>query len=173
MADNSLMILPAFGKLPQLSMDMANIREAERRLIEAKTVNPVTYVDLEHTFNEAYRDLKKHLAAVGFQIAFTDKMMKEAKASVILDKYPEYLEKNNIKSTQNNSDLRESFLMRDDSYLAALDRFNQLKAIEANLEGKVKVMENVCRYMRKQMDLLIRSGLSNANYYVTQGGKDE
>jgi hypothetical protein len=161
--------LPALGKIPELQLPMDKVIEAEKRLIEAKTVNPVTYVDLEHTFNESYRDLKKHMSRIGYQIAVTDKAMEEAKADVLLDKYPEFLESNNMKKSQDNADLRKAFLSRDTTYSAALDRMNQLKALESNMEGKIKVMENVCRYMRKQMDLLIRSGLSNSNYYITSG----
>lgn len=145
---------------------MEKITEAEKRLIEAKTVNPITYVDLEHSFNESYRDLKRHLSAIGYQIAVTDKAMETAKADVLLDKYPGYIESNGLKD---NSDLRKAFLSRDKAHSDALDRMNQLKALESNFDGKIKVMENVCRYMRKQMDLLIRSGLSNKDYYVTSG----
>jgi hypothetical protein len=162
------MILPTLGKIPELRIVMDNVIEAEKRLIEAKTVNPATYADLEHTFNESYRDLKKNLAAIGYQIALTDKAMEQAKADVLLDKYPEFLESNNMKKSQDNADLRKAFLMRDEAYIAGLDRMNQLKTLENNLEGKIKVMENVCRYMRKQMDLILRSGLSNRDYYVSQ-----
>lgn len=164
---NHSLVLPAFGKSPALSMDMGKIREAEARIIEAKMVNPSTYADLECAFNEAYRDLKRHLSSIGFQIAQAEKAMGEAKSDVILDKYPEFLRANDIKGTQNNADLREAFLMKDKPYLDALDRFNQLKAVESNFDGKIKVLENVCRYMRKKMDLILRSGLSNADHYVT------
>jgi len=64
-----------------------------------------------------------------------------------------------------------AFFMRDSSYTAALDRIAQLKAFECFVDGRIKVMENVCRYMRKQMDLVLRSGLSNANLYVTHGNR--
>ncbi len=164
------LVIPSFGKTPELSIDMSRIREAESRLIEAKTVNPITYADLEHTFNESYRDLKKYLAMVGFQIAQANKAMEEAKSDVLLDSYPDYLRRNDIKKTQDNADLRKAFLMKDPQYLAALDRCDQLKALESNLDGKIKVIENVCRYMRKQMDILLRSGVSN-NYHVTSGRK--
>lgn len=166
---NTLMVIPSFGGIPELKMEMSRITEAERRIVEAKTVNPVTYVDLEHSFNEAYRDLKKHLSAIGFQLMAADKALKEAKATVLLDKYPEII-KDRPKS-HDNADLRDSVLIRDPDYSAAIDRINQLKALESYLEGKIKVMENVCRYMRKQMDILIRSGLSNADLYSSGGRK--
>ncbi len=175
MADNpqsftsAVMTLPAFGKTPQITLDMNKTREAETRFIEAKTVNPVTYVDLEHAFNESYRELKRHVSTVGYQITMAEKALKQAKAAVLLDKYPDFM-KDKPKS-HDSSDMREAYLMRDEEYLAALDRFNQLKAVESFVDGRIKVIENVCRFMRKQMDLTMRSGLSDRNLYLTQGKK--
>lgn len=160
--------LPPFGKSPAISLEMGKIREAEMRLIEAKTVNPVTYVDLEHSFNEAYRDLKRHLATLGFAIAQASKALEDAKADVILGSYQEHAKAN---PKEANADVRNAFLTRDQAYSAALERIDQLKALESNMDGKVKVMENVCRYMRKQMDLLLRSGLTGRDLYNTQGIK--
>lgn len=167
--ESNALVIPAFGKSPELSLEMGKIREAESRIIEAKTVNPITYADLEHSFNESYRDLKRHLAAVGYQIAMAEKILEETKATVLLDRYPEYLEGKS--KNHDNADTRRAFMARDADYSAALDRLNQMKALEANFDGKIKVMENVCRYMRKQMDLILRSGLSNKDYYITHGRK--
>lgn len=164
---SSLMVLPAFGKAPALKLEMANIRTAEQRIIEAKTVNPLTYVDLEHTFNEAYRDLKRHLASVGYSLTLAQKALEDAKADVILGSYADLMA--GKPKSHDSSDMRQAYLTRDPAYSAALDRIAQLKAVESNFDGKIKVMENVCRYMRKQMDLILRSGMSNADYYVTQG----
>lgn len=166
---SSLMVLPAFGKAPALKMEMKNIRYAESRLIEAKTVNPYTYSDLEHTYNEAYRDLKKHVASIGYALEMAKKAMEDAKADVILGSYAEFLV-GKPKSTD-NMDLRNAFLTRDAAYSAALDRIAQLKALESNLDGKIKVMENVCRYMRKSMDLILRSGMTSKEFYNTIGKK--
>jgi hypothetical protein len=169
--DDHAIILAPFGKSPELVLQMGKIREAEHRIIEARLVNPSTYADLEASYNEAYRDLKRHLSSVGYQIALTEKALEQAKADIFLDTYPKYLEVNNIKKTNDNSDLRKAFMYKDSAYLAALDRFNQLKALESNFDGKIKVFENVCRYMRQKMQLIIRSGLSGADYSSTAGRK--
>ncbi len=166
---SSLMVLPAFGKAPELKIEMANIRTAENRLIEAKTVNPITYADLEHTFNESYRDLKRYLSSIGYAITMAQKSIEDAKADVILGSYAEFLA--GKPKSHDTLDMRNAYLTRDPAYTAALERLAQLKALESNFDGKIKVMENVCRYMRKQMDLILRSGMSNADYYVTQGIK--
>lgn len=161
--------VPADGKLPGFVLELNNVREAERRLIEAKTVNAITYADLEHTFNEAYRDLKRHLATVGFHLAKAEQHLEEVKADILLDRYPEYLKANEVKRSNDSADLRKAFMSRDVVYKAAIDRIDQMKALQANMDGKIKVMENVCRYMRKQMDLVLRSGLTGAAIYNTQG----
>lgn len=158
--------LAAFGKSPGFSLEMNKVYEAERRILEAKTVNPITYSDLEHTFNESYRDLKRHLASLGFHLAKANQVLEEVKADILLDRYPAYLAANEIKKTNDSADLRKAFMSRDPHYQAANDRIDQLKALEAMLDGKIKVMENVCRYMRKQMDLVLRSG--TAHVYNTQ-----
>lgn len=164
--DKQLMVLPAFGKVPQIKMEMENIREAECRLIEAKMVNPMTYTDLEHCFNEAYRDLKRHLSQVGYAITMAEKAKEDAKADVILGSYAEYME--GKPKSHDNSDARNAFLARDPEYSAALERIAQLKAVESNFEGKVKVMENVCKYMRKQIDLILKSGVDPKLYLTNR-----
>lgn len=163
---NENLELPAMGKVPGFSLELAKVREAERRLIEAKTVNPITYADLEHTFNESYRDLKRHLATLGFQLAKAQQHLEEVKADILLDRYPAYLADNNIKKSNDSADLRKAFMTKDPDYRAATDRIDQVKAVEAMMDGKIKVVENVCRYMRKQMDLVLRSG--TAHVYNTQ-----
>lgn len=163
----AVMTLPSFGKTPQITLDMHKTREAEQRFIEAKTVSPVTYADLEHSFNESYRELKRHTSTIGYQIAMAEKALKQAKSTFLLDKYPDLM-KDRPKS-HDNADLRDAFLMRDEDYVLALDRLNQLKAVESFVDGRIKVIENVCRYMRKEMDITIRSGLTDRNLYNTQG----
>lgn len=165
--NSSVMILPPFGKSPELKLDMKNIREAEVRLVEAKNVNPVTYPDLENCFNQSYRDLKRHLSSVGYSLSMAKKALDEAKADVILGSYQEFMQ--GKPKSHDNADMRAAFLIKDQNYSACLDRIAQLEALNSNLEGKVKVMERVTAFMRQQMQLLIRSGLTNSNLYITSG----
>lgn len=168
------LVIPKFGNIPEVRMTIAATKEAEQRLIEAKTVNPITYSDLEHCFNESYRELKKHMSTIGHQIGKTEKAMGLAKASVLLDRYPDFLAEK-VKEAkakgvkfQDSADTRDAYLARDAEYQACQDRLNMLKAMEVFVEGRIKVMENVCRYMRKQMDIVLRSGI-DPNLYNTQG----
>lgn len=154
---NQALVVPAFGKSPELRLEMNSIRSAESRFLEAKTVSPASYSDLEHTFNESYRDLKRHLSNIGYQLTLADKSIREAKANVILGAYAEHMK--DKPKYQDNTDLRDAFLMKDKDYVAALDRVNQLKALQSNFEGKIKVIENVCKYMRQKMYLISKSGV--------------
>jgi hypothetical protein len=158
-------VLPAFNKSPKLHLDMGTIREAEMRLIEAKTVSPVTYAELSHCYNESYRVLKQHLSNLGYQLLMAEKALEEAKADVILGEYAEYL-KDKPKSA-GNSELRNAFLIRNPAYNTCLDRIAQIKALQSNFEGKIKVLENVVSYMKQKMYLISKSGLGNENLYLT------
>lgn len=164
---NKTFNIPALGKLNGFSLEMGTVYEAEARLIEAKLVNPSTYLELESLFNESYRTLKRHYSTVVFQLLNTEKVLGQAKADVLLDKYPQFLENN--KKTKDSADIREAFLMRDEEYLSILDRQNQLKAFDSLIEGKIKVMERVCAYMKQQMRLIEKSGLTNRDLYITSG----
>lgn len=153
---HALTIAP-FGKSPALRLDMTKVREAEIRFIEAKTVSPSTYSDLENAFNESYRVLKSHTSNIGYQLALAEKALRQAKAEVVLGAYAEHMA--GKPKYQDNADLRDAFLMKDPDYLAAMDRVAQLKAMESNFEGKIKVIENVCKYMRQKMYLISKSGV--------------
>lgn len=148
--------LPAFRDLPAISLDISTIKTAESRLIEAKDVGSVTYADLEHCFGEAYRNLKKHLATVSFQLMRLTNEMNKRRSILILDTYPDFIK--DKPRSMDNSASREAFITKDSEIQDMIERFDSLKALEIFLEGRVKVMENVSRYMKKRMDLLIRSG---------------
>jgi hypothetical protein len=160
------LVVPSFKKAPELRLDMSKIREAEGRIHESKTVNPSTYKDLEYAFNEAWRDLKRHLSQVGYQISLAEREIEEAKADVLLDKYPEFMA--GRPKSQDNADTRKAFLARDEGYSQALDRFNQMKALESVLDSKARAFEKTCAFMKKSIELILRSGISSANIYNTQ-----
>jgi hypothetical protein len=155
--------IPEFGSSKQIVLPMTATREGERRLIEAKVVNSATYADLEYTFGEGYRESRKNISIIGYEITRAEKALREAKSTAILDDYPQFLKDNGLKD---NATVRDAFLERQPSYVAAQDRIDMLKAMLSLTDSKVKVFENVCRYMKKQMDLDIRSGIIDSNKYV-------
>lgn len=167
--DKAVMMIPGFRGSKEIVLNIAATRESEARFHEVQQVNPITYVNLEHTFNESYRELKRHLATIGYQLVMADKFLRQAKSAFLLDKYPDIIK--DRPKNENNADTRDAHLMRDQDYLNALDRVAMLTAMQDFMEGRVKTVENVARYMRKRMDLVIRSGLSNSDLYVTYGEK--
>ena len=160
-AETVELAIPQFDDRPVVTLDFSSIREGERRLIEARVVNPTTYSDLEHTFNEGYREARKNLSIIGYEITQAERIHRRIRSELILDTYPQFLKEKGLKD---NATIRDAFLEKDSNYVDAQERINMLKAMESLMDGKIKVFENVCRYMRKEMDILIRSGI-NPNKY--------
>jgi hypothetical protein len=146
-------------------LSLNSTREGESRLLEAKMVNPITYADLECCYNQAYRELKRHLATIGFELSKADNALETAKSNFLIDVYQEKIK--DLPKSYDSSDLRKAHLMRDSAYVDAKNRVDMLKAMEALLDGKIKVFERTCAFMKKRMDLVLRSGLSDPQLYVT------
>lgn len=155
--DGLALELPEFRGLPAIRLDVSCLKEAERRAHEAQHVNPSSYTNLEHCFSEAYRELKRHLATVGYQITKVENEYEKSKSIVLLDKYQEYMK--DKPARLDTAEFRKAYITQDKDVSEAKDRLDSLKALEIFLDGRVKVMENICRYMRKRMDLLIRAGI--------------
>jgi len=154
-------VIPEFDTRPAISLSFNNIAEGEGRLVEARAVNGGTYSDLEYCFNEGYREAKKNLSIVGYELAQANKILRKFKSEYLIDEYPDFLKEKKIKDS---ASIREAFLERQKDYVSARDRIDMLNALFFLLEGKIKVFENVCRYMKKEMDILIRSGCTGNKY---------
>ncbi len=168
--DDMVMVLPALAGAPSLSLNLSATKEGEKRLHESKMVSPITYTDLEYCFNEGYRECRRHLATVGYQIVKAEAAVEAAKATFIIDTYPGILT-TLPKAIQSQASTLSAHLARCEEYTSALDRLGMLTAVEALLDGKIKTFEKTCQFMRKRMDLILRSGLSNADLYATAGRK--
>ena len=153
--------IPEFGTIERQVLPMTDTKEAERRILEAKIVNGGTYNELEFVMNEGYREAKKNLSLVGYNMLLTQKAIRKAKSEALIDKYSGWLKDSKLKDS---AAIRDAFLETMPEYVSAIDRLNMLTAIESLVEGKVKVFENVCRYMRKEMDIRIRSGMVDTVY---------
>jgi len=150
-----LMTLPPVGRLPELSFSLEKTQIAEARLHEAQTVNYATYSDLEYTYNEAWRELRRAYAAVGYRLAKAEEEIENIKAGILLDKYPEFIK--DKPRNFDNADMRKSFIQRDPEYAAAVDHRDQVKAVETLIDGRMKTMERTCSYLKKQLDIHARS----------------
>lgn len=174
-ATSTTMVIPTFGSFPEQRFELKPIRDAESRLQEASQVNPSNYSDLELTFNQAYRALKSYVGQTQYSLDMAEKQLELTKSTLLLDEYPawiaEFTEKNKLNKSFDTAETRKAYLMKNEDYVNNLDRIAQLKAVIANFEGKIKVFERACAAMKKQMDLLIRSGISGSHLYVTGGKK--
>lgn len=153
--------IPEFHTRPAIGLNWNKISEGEKRLVEARVVTPATYSDLEYSFNEGYREAKKNMSVVAYEATQANKRLRQLRSEYLLDKYHTFLKESKIKDS---AAIREAFLERQDGYVEAQDRLDMLNALESLLEGKVKVFENVCRYMKKEMDMIIRSGVDPNRY---------
>ena len=156
--------IPEFDTIEKQVLDMTAIRHGESRILETKIVNGGTYNELEFVMNEGYREAKKNLSLVGYNLLKTKGKINKIKSEALIDEYPEWLSNSKLKDS---AAIRDAFLQTKERYVAALDRMDMLTAIESLLEGKIKVFENVCRYMRKEMDIRVRSGMIDHNKYGT------
>lgn len=154
-------VIPPFDTRPAVPLSFKSISEGEQRLVEARVVNPSTYKDLEFSFNEGYREAKANLSVVGYEIAQAKKTIRKIKSEHLLDEYPAFIKERKLNDNTAN---REAFLERQQDYVDANDRLDMLLALESLLDGKVKVFENVCRYMKQSMRLIERSGMDPNKY---------
>lgn len=161
--------IPAFGKSKEAFLDMTCAKEAETRALEVKLVNPITFPELEIMVTRAYQELRRNHTVVNFLIAEAEKNLDRVKADALLDRYPAFLE--GRPKGMDNADTRKAFLSRDKDYSDTEERIQMLQATESFLDGKIKVMERLSSFMKKQMDLIIRSGLTNPNLYNTNSNK--
>lgn len=160
--ESAAIVIPQAGTRPAISLSRNSINEGYKRLVEAKTVNIATYADLEYVFNDGYREAKTNISIIGYEITVAQREVRRIRGEYILDVYPGFLKERGLKDNAAN---REAFLERQEDYVVAMDRVALLTAIQTSFEGNIKVFENVCRYMKKEMDILIRSGVIDSNKY--------
>ena len=104
------------------------------------------------------------MSSIGYQINLAKQAMRQAKSEALIDEYKDWLRESALKDS---AAIRDAFLEQQKPYTDANDRVDMLTAIESLMEGKIKVFENVCRYMKKEMDLVRSSGVIDHNKYVT------
>jgi len=153
--------IPEFGNSQALVLNISSVKEGERRLIEAKNVTPTSYADLEYVFGEGYREAKKNVTAIGYEITKAQKALREAQSIAILDYYKDFLKEKGFKDS---AYIKDVFLQTRPDYVAAQDRIDMLKAMLDLMEGKIKVFENVSRWMKKEIDMITKSGMDYNKY---------
>lgn len=173
MSENTLneqaLTIPATDTFKGIKLSMTATKEAESRLDEAQSVSPVTYSALEAVYGAGWRESRTNHSVVGSELLNAQKKLEEAKSDFLIDAYPEIIK--DLPKSHDSADLRKAHLMRYKPYTDALDRTNMLTATLAFLDGKMKTFERTSAWLKKKMDLILRSGLSNSNLYITSGKK--
>lgn len=154
--------IPEFGPFKEMVLSRQKITEGNERLIEARVVNPATYTDLEFAFNEGYREARANIRTVNYEITKLEKHINQIKSRLLIDEYVPFLKETKLKDSNVTKD---AFFQQCEEYVQSVDRLNFLQAVSQMFEDNVKVFERTCAYMKKEMNLVLRSGI-DPNKYV-------
>lgn len=163
----SALSLSPMDTVPGLQLFMDKWHEAAKRLDDSKNVSPAFYSDLEFTFQEGWRESRTNAIKVESAIKKTENLIQEIKADIILDEVPRLIEEKGLTKTQNNADFRNAVIARNERYKQANEHLNKLQAMLSHFEAHMKVLENTSRFIKKQMEYFTRTGIANADLYIT------
>lgn len=152
----AMLVVPAFKHCKELRIDTSGWEAAKARMSEVQHLVPANYSSLEFTFQEAWRESRRNAIMTEDAIKKALQNVEEIKADIILTEIPKLLEE--MPKGANNTDFRKAVITKNEEYKQANEHLEKLQAILAHLESNMKVMENTSRFMKKQMDYIIRSG---------------
>lgn len=150
------LVVPAFRHCKELKIETSGWEAAKARMNEVQHLVPANYSSLEFTFQEAWRESRRNAIMTEDAIKKALQNIEEIKADIILTEIPKLLEE--MPKGANNTDFRKAVITKNEDYKQANEHLEKLQAILAHLESNMKVMENTSRFMKKQMDYIIRSG---------------
>lgn len=157
-AETTIFTVPSQGGRPSVPIDLTNVKLAEEAIVMgARVVNGGTYEDLERQITTAHGDLKQYVANIGYEVTRTEKVLKSRKSELLLDEWPAKRKELGLSDSGRNA---EAFLQRDALILELQDRIDLLKALVEKFEGKMKTFEKTSSYMKKEIDIQLRSVFS-------------
>jgi predicted Zn-dependent protease len=151
------LVVPAFKHCKELRLDNSSWELAKSRMREVQHLVPSNYSSLEFTFQEAWREARRNAIMTEDAVKKALQTIEEIKADIILTEIPKLLE--DMPKNANNTDFRKAVITKNSDYKQATEHLEKLQAILAHLESNMKIMENTSRFMKKQMDYIIRSGV--------------
>jgi hypothetical protein len=154
----SFMVVPAFGHCQELRLNVGGWHTAMSRMKEAQYLVPSNYSNLEFVFQEAWREARNNSIRVGDAIKKAMQNVEEIKADILLTEIPKILE--TMPKNTNNADFRKAIFTKNVDYQKATEHLEKLQAMLEHFESHMKIMENTSRFLKKQMDYFIRSGVS-------------
>ena len=152
----TMLVVPAFKHCKELRIDTSSWETAKTRMSEVQHLVPANYSSLEFVFQEAWRESRRNAIMTEDAIKKALQNIEEIKADIILTDIPKLLEE--MPKGANNTDFRKAVITKNEDYKQANEHLEKLQAILAHLESNMKVMENTSRFLKKQMDYIIRSG---------------
>ncbi len=150
------LVVPSFRLCGELHLSRVAFENAMSRMHETQNLVPANYSSLEYVIQESWRECRNNAIKVGSELRKADQNIEEIKADIILDEIPELL-KDKPKSA-NNADFRKAVMARSTDYADSLEHSGKLIALLAHFESNMKTMENTSRFVKKQMDYIIRQG---------------
>lgn len=151
------LVVPAFKYCKELRLDNSSWELAKSRMKEVQHLVPSNYSSLEFTFQEAWREARRNAIMTEDAVKKALQTIEEIKADIILTEIPKLLEE--MPKNANNTDFRKAVIIKNPEYRQATEHLEKLQAILSHLESNMKIMENTSRFMKKQMDYIIRSGV--------------
>ena len=127
-------------------------------------VNGATYSDLEMIMLQGESEMRTNHSQITYEITRSKKTLERLKSEYLIDEYVPFLKETGLKDS---TIVKNAFLQKKEDFIAAQDRIDFLTALESLVEGKIKVLNNVSRVMKKEMDLQIRSAF-NGNKYTSK-----
>ena len=128
------------------------------RLHEVQNLVPANYSSLEFTMQEAWREAKANAISIGDAVKRANQTIEEIKADIVLDEIPKLLEEKKLAKSANNADFRRAVMAKNQDYQLALIHLEKLESMLMHFESHMKTMENTSRFLKKQMDYIIRNG---------------
>ena len=140
-----------------LRIDVAHLKEAEARFHEIRTVNPATFAELELVLSRAHREQRAQSRKIEVHILKLKAELENASNRLIFDVYPSFLEAH--PKIKDSSDTRARFISNDPVVVKLKERIGMLEIANKICQDKSFEMENGWKILRKQMDLIIKSGV--------------
>lgn len=144
-----------------IEIDFSYWAQQEARIAEIATVTGVKAPELLATFNRACLELDRIANNVELEYHNSVRAADRLRAEILIDKVPGILISKGLATTKNpmgSEDLRNAVLARDPDYDQALERSEQLKALNKLMRGKFDAFERAFRSVRTLV------GEQNFNY---------
>ncbi len=133
--------IPSNSPGQSLKFNMAKIYDAERRLPEIRGLNPSVAADLKFQFLEAQADVLKYLALLRYQFLTAKRNYDVARATALLDKFPDFAASLKEDGRKENESIREAFLIRDADVLRCREIMEAMDATKVYMENKEKTLD--------------------------------